>query len=945
MNLYKTFYLILLFVSSIFSQVITTEPPFATENDSIIIYFDATQADRTDLLGYTGDLYTHTGVNTNIGNWQHVIGNWGVNTAQPKLTRIETDYYKLVISYPREFYSVTNAGEEILELAFVFRSADASKKTEDIFYTLYEPGLTALFAQPLVDLTYGDSQRSPVFVNPGETVEVITTAAALGVEIDSILLKTSTEVLASTTEDSLFYDFIPQSGQQGNNQLTTVVFGSGGVQDSASIFVMVNPQALFAPLPAGTQDGINYISSTSVTLSLFAPYKEFVYLVGDFNDWKVDQAYLMNKDLIDTDSTHYWLTLDGLTPGYEYAFQYLLDGEIRIADPYTDKVLDPWHDQYISDQTYPNLKPYPDGKTGFPVSVFQTVQEEYLWQYNNFTKPAQPDLVIYELLLRDFLAAHDYATLTDTLDYLQNLGINAIELMPVNEFEGNESWGYNPSFYFALDKYYGSKNSFKQFVDACHKRGIAVIIDMVLNHSYGQSPFVRLYNEGDYGKPTPENPWYNVESPNPVYSWGYDFNHESQATKKLVDRVNRYWIEEYKVDGFRFDFTKGFTNTPGDGGAYDGSRISILKRMADAIWKIDSTTYIILEHFADNFEEKELADYGMMLWGNSNYNYNEASMGWISNSNFSWGYYKSRNWTKPGLVTYMESHDEERLMYKNLEHGNSSGAYNIKEMSTALNRQKLVGAFFFTIPGPKMIWQFGELGYDVSIDYNGRVGNKPIRWEYLQDGERKKLYKTWAALLKLRNENVVFTNPQSIILDVGNTVKRISFTHTSMNVRIVGNFGVTAQDAHPNFPYAGTWYDYFSGDTLVVQNTLDMISLEPGEFHIFTDQKLETPEAGLLTDILKEDYTVQMEFSLSQNYPNPFNPTTTIKYQLPEVCQVELILYNVLGQKVQTLVNKRQIPGSYTLTFDASILTSGLYYYQLKTNSGYTVVRKMMLIK
>jgi len=124
-----------------------------------------------------------------------------------------------------------------------------------------------------------------------------------------------------------------------------------------------------------------------------------------------------------------------------------------------------------------------------------------------------------------------------------------------------------------------------------------------------------------------------------------------------------------------------------------------------------------------------------------------------------------------------------------------------------------------------------------------------------------------------------------------------------------------------------------------------MISLEPGEFHIFTDQKLETPEAGLLTDILKEDYTVQMEFSLSQNYPNPFNPTTTIKYQLPEVCQVELILYNVLGQKVQTLVNKRQIPGSYTLTFDASILTSGLYYYQLKTNSGYTVVRKMMLIK
>jgi 1,4-alpha-glucan branching enzyme len=92
---------------------------------------------------------------------------------------------------------------------------------------------------------------------------------------------------------------------------------------------------------------------------------------------------------------------------------------------------------------------------------------------------------------------------------------------------------------------------------------MAVIIDMVLNHSYGQSPMVRLYWDNQLSRPAANNPWYNTVSPNPVFSWGYDFNHESIHTKNFVDRVNKFWIKEFKVDGFRFDFTKGFTNTRG----------------------------------------------------------------------------------------------------------------------------------------------------------------------------------------------------------------------------------------------------------------------------------------------------------------------------------------------------------------------------------------------
>ncbi len=180
-------------------------------------------------------------------------------------------------------------------------------------------------------------------------------------------------------------------------------------------------------------------------------------MIGDFNDWKVDSSYYMHKEEVTPDSVTWWLTINNLNPGEEYAFQYLVDGKIRVGDPYSGKVLDPSNDQYISDTTYPGLKPYPYGKTAEMVSVLQTDQQPYQWQTTNFERPAKTDLVIYEMLLRDFVSTHDYKTLKDTLGYLKNLGINAIELMPVMEFEGNESWGYNPAFHGALDKYYGPK--------------------------------------------------------------------------------------------------------------------------------------------------------------------------------------------------------------------------------------------------------------------------------------------------------------------------------------------------------------------------------------------------------------------------------------------------------------------------------------------------------
>ena len=334
-----------------------------------------------------------------------------------------------------------------------------------------------------------------------------------------------------------------------------------------------------------------------------------------------------------------------------------MDGDLRIADPYTEKVLST-NDAFISADTYPNLKPYPQGQTEQLVSIAETGQTPF--NFSAFTRPEQGELVIYELLVRDFIESHDYATLRDTLDYLDRMGVNAIELMPVSEFDGNESWGYNPATYFAPDKYYGPKEDLQQFIDEAHQRGIAIILDVVYNHQTGQSPFIRLYNEGTFGAPTADNPWANTEARHP-FNVFYDNNHESALTQQWLDRVNEHWLTEYNVDGFRFDLSKGFTqtNTLGDVGAwgqYDQSRIDLLTRMADAIWSVDDRAYIILEHFAETSEEQVLASYrtgeglpGMMLWNNQHGPYNQISMGFASNSDISGTYYREPSDFRPEL--------------------------------------------------------------------------------------------------------------------------------------------------------------------------------------------------------------------------------------------------------------------------------------------------------
>ena len=872
-------------------HVVSTAPSFPKESEALTLTFNA-NAGNGALQNYAGDVYIHTGVITNLSSsdadWKYTKTEWGENTPETKLTRISDNLYSLSIPDIRAYYGVPS-GETILKMVMVFRSdgttpvapeylTHKTAEGSDILVQVYENNLQVKLLNPTGNINVVNAE-----------LEMAACAAAMNHTQLSLFVD---ETQVSTSADETISQLVDLSSYSTGLHWVIAIAENAGIKVYDSIPFYIRGAVPVAALPEGVQAGINYIDNNTVTLVLHDPpaLKTYAFAIGDFNGWKLTDEGYMNRT---PDGKYYWVTLSGLNAGEEYAYQYLIDGELRLADPYCEKVLDPWNDAYISSAIYPNLKPYPAGQATGIVSVFEPGQTPYNWQVTGFTPPVVQDLVSYELHIRDFVESGSINGVGEKLDYLQSLGVNAIELMPINEFEGNDSWGYNPSFYFAADKAYGTRDDYKRFIDECHKRGMAVIMDMVLNHSFSQSPLVQMYfdaSAGEYGQVSAVNPWYNVSSPNTSWSWGYDFNHESVETKNFIDRVNAYWLNEFNVDGFRFDFTKGFTNTAGDGWAYDASRIAILKRMASQIWAAKPGSFVILEHLTDNSEEKELADYGLLLWGNMSHQYSQASMGYSAESDLTWGTHTARGFLYHNLVSYMESHDEERMMYRNLTYGNSAiPAHDVKNLDIALSRSGLAAAFYLVTPGPKMIWQFGELGYDFSINHcpdgsmssDCRTSRKPIPWsetlDYYHVPERKALYDRYAELLRLKTNFPVFkTSNFNYSLDT--YLKRMHLTTDDMKVTLLGNFDVVAQYITPYFQNTGTWYEYFTGEVRTVSGTTDQILLQPGEYRLYSSipfySNYYAAASGDLSDV--NNWTSNSDGS--GNHPSSFTTANTNYY-------------------------------------------------------------------
>jgi len=948
--------LLLLFISAIsfagFAQI-TTVPSPPTATGAVTLKFNKA---GTPLASYTGTIYAHIGVTVNGTTWQNVIGSWNNNTTQPALVLESGTTYKLDLGSSLYSYFGVPTTSTISQICVVLRAATGAPQTTDTFINV------GSFQMNMI----APVQNSNTVIASGSSFNI--TASNTGGNAVYTLKANGTTINTSTTAS---YSFSHTNITANTNYELVATMGTAAITKIFS--VIVNPGAVTGTLPTGMVDGINYNPSdaTKATLVLDAPGKDFVYVAGSFNNWQPDGNYTMKKDAT---SGKFWLELTNLVSGQNYSYQYWVvdttplagsPAVVKTADPYSTLVLSPYDDSGIPASSYPNIPAYPAGQER-EVTVLQTGQVPYNWQVPNFTKPEKENLVVYEVLVRDFDVDRNYQDLIDKIQYFKNLNINAIELMPVMEFEGNESWGYNTAFHMALDKFYGPGTKLKELIDLCHQNGIAVILDVALNHAFGRNPMVRMWMsdpDGDgFGGPTAENPYFNVNAMH-SYSVGYDFNHSLDRTKNYVKRVIKQWIEEYHIDGFRWDLTKGFTQEcPSNvaGGqeactnASHADRIAILKEYADYSWNLDPTHYTIFEHLGTDAEEQQWANYrinetpskGVMMWGKMTNEYNQLSMGFNSSADISRIGNVAKGFTAKRVMGYAESHDEERLMYKNVQFGNTTNtAHNVKTLNVALSRMSAIGAISLLVPGPKMIWHFGELGWNSSIYTcnNGTVNTetdattgdckldtKPQpQWSsnWLADVNRNKIYTDWAKMINLKEHEAVFKGNYIINSGATNLTPKLYISDTTLpgtqlnSVVVLTNFNVTSQNVVANFPSSGTWYDLMDNTVFNVSSLGMSVTIAPGQFRIFGNKQ------GLLGT---DEFDNAPKVSLS---PNPASGYFTIS-----AATTSVQVFSITGQLVKdfksNFTNESQ--------FDISNLKSGIYIVKAFDSSNREATMKLI---
>ena len=854
---------------------------------------------------YLWTWYVPSGSTSDVGSDNN--GTWDNSSETMRMTDNGDGTFSYTMT-PTNFFGVTNIKQlGMLAKTKVGGSGTSENKTADF-----------LFDVGLFELNLTSPQKSEIVVSyqsGGLIAANSSITATFTLKANGIVVKTSSGTSFSHYAIGLTEHTDFELSATDGNSIQTIPFK-----------VFVKPQSLNeVSVPIGMEDGINFHENdaSKATLVLSAPTKDFVYVSGSFNNYNPGEEFLMNQD---PTTGKFWLEINNLTPTQINTYQYwvydvspVTDSPqiVKTADPYSTLVLSPFDDDYIPETTYPDLPSYPTGQSR-EVTVLQTGQSEYNWQVTNFNKPAKEDLVIYELLIRDFDQNRSFQDLIDRVSYFKNLNINAIQLMPIMEFEGNESWGYNPAFHLALDKFYGTPTKFKELVDTFHQNDIAVILDLALNHAFGRAPGVRMWMDdpdgNGWGDPSSENPYFNTEAKH-SYSVGSDFNHQSDLTKYFTKRIIKHWIEEYKIDGFRWDLTKGFTQDcgPSDDGCtnnYQADRVAVLKEYADYSWSLDPNHYVIFEHLGGDTEESEWANYkldegkGIMMWGKMTNPYNQLSMGFGSDASIERMRSESRGFNGKRLVGYAESHDEERLMYRNLQYGNSSNSnHNIKNLNTALSRMSAIGAVTLLVPGPKMIWHFGELGMQQSLNTcpDGTVGDcrldtKPqLQWDenWLNIAQRKQIYDDWSMINSLKRNNEVFRANSAISpYNNNNLLQRVyvwddNLSDTSLkNVVILANFDVNTQSIPAGFPYIGTWYDVMDNSNFEVNNTNQGISLQPGEFKIFGNQQAALNQSTL--NLIQGLQLIQ----------NPVNDR--IQIQTPSILtgKIDWKIYNTAGIEI-----------------------------------------------
>ncbi|MDE6010704.1 MAG: hypothetical protein K2F87_04555 [Muribaculaceae bacterium] len=734
------------------AQVTTEQTPLYDNSQNVVIYYHADEGNRK-LANQPEDveIYAHTGVITSTSkddtDWKYA-SEWGKNLAKYKMTYVSPNLYKLDIGNLKEFYGIKSDSEVIRKLVFVFRTADSKKEGKGTGDT----DITVDVISTALQIDFTSDLEGTTITTADPTVHFTLTSNQ---EAEEMWISINLERVAEATNTKkLEFDYT--FTQPGQYSIYGNVKVDGKVTSRSMKYNMVEASEE-KPYPGGTPKmGAVRAENGDVIFCFAAPQKKSVEIVGSWNAYQPVKMYRADVDGI----PYFWTAVSGLASDKPYFYYYFVDGNYRVGDPYARLVLDPWNDSYIPKTVYPDMPAYPSEITQkISVAVYQENLNDYEWTDTDFRPVAKKDLVIYELLFRDFTGTEGQAKGNGTvrqaigkIPYLKALGINAVELLPINQFNGNISWGYNPNFYFAPDKAYGTPDDYKEFIDTCHKNGIAVILDMVFNQTDWQHPWYVMYNVG-------QNPMYNADAPH-AYSVLNDWNQGHPLVRQQWKDVVKYWMEEYHVDGYRFDLVKGLgdNNSYANSGdaatnAYNASRVANMRAIQDAMNEVNTDAYFINENLAGAKEENEMAETGMLNWANVNDAGCQYAMGQKSNSSLNRMYAKNDSRTINSTVAYLESHDEQRLAYKQIKYGVSAVKNN---HALACRRLGSAAAQMILCPGAHMIWQFSEMGNAQSTkndDGGNNVDPKIVNWNLLDDPDNKGLMEDYATLISIRTSN------------------------------------------------------------------------------------------------------------------------------------------------------------------------------------------------
>ncbi|MBW4523065.1 MAG: DUF3459 domain-containing protein [Scytolyngbya sp. HA4215-MV1] len=524
----------------------------------------------------------------------------------------------------------------------------------------------------------------------------------------------------------------------------------------------------------------------SIEFKLFAPYNKDAALIGSFSDW---QEIPMQKG-----KDGYFQTTVDLEDG-TYQYKFRVQSKSWFFEP------DQWVD--VTDPYATNI----DGNSSEENSIVRIKEGErivdtYVWQHDD--KPLPPDhaLVIYELHVADFSGGENdpkprgqYKHVIEKLDYLCELGINAIELMPVKEYPGSYSWGYNPRHFFATETSYGTTDELKRLIDECHARGIRVLMDGIYNHSEASSPLTQI--DHDY--------WYHHQPRDPDNNWGPEFNYEhydealeTYPARRFIGDCVRFWVREYHIDGIRYDAARQIANydfmhwivqeakqTAGAKPFYniaehipETTSITNLDGPMDGCWH-DSFYHCVLEHICgDTFDLERLKDV-----------LDAKRQGFLGTTN---------------VVNYLTNHDHNHVMAELGERGILDEA--------AFRRRKLGAVLVMTAMGVPLLWMGEEFG---EYKYNTQDQAK-IDWTLLDGDQNRSLFDYYKGLIALRKNNPALHTENVEFFHENPEVRVLAYTrwnNEGARVVIVANFSdnFLAGYTVPNFPTDGTWHEW-TGD-------------------------------------------------------------------------------------------------------------------------------------